>query len=412
LKAERNSRNNFDLIQHIERDFAAENDVFIFVSNQLNAYTGQSPKFDKSLIINVLPSKEVSKYVEKIERKNDKEINVFFGVSDAEKTEIVRQQIRLNEKKQTRKIAAIGTVDFLWQKEKNALLIHSKDEKIDTVVSLENLGFSQKKYIIELIYEQKRQTDVRYFEAAFKTIKKYYGTEIDLKKEKMAVFEQKVLAQKKKNDKNDIEAFENIDMYIWLSQKPISDLLEKALKSGKMVLADAEKNKFEKINGLLFREKENGFQTFDYPYIYKISTEKAEKTLQKKKIWADSFGNVVLNAAVFGEKEGVFYQFHSRFHADYTNLVEQVWFPIWLNDLLEKKHLNEDKMFLQHDKTTISTDLLPLKQSDETIFVVGEKLTKEVTKSLHCPLWLIVILLFMAERFWSERKYGKKNKAF
>ena len=127
LKNGKKTSNNFDLIQHIEQDFAAENDVFIFASNQLNAYVGKSPKFDKSLIINVLPSKVISKYIGKIERKNDKEIDIFFGMSDAEKTEIVQEQIRLNEKKQTLKIAAIGTVDFLWQKDKNKLSIASKD---------------------------------------------------------------------------------------------------------------------------------------------------------------------------------------------------------------------------------------------------------------------------------------------
>ena len=95
-------------------------------------------------------------------------------------------------------------------------------------------------------------------------------------------------------------------------------------------------------------------------------------------------------------------------------MVEQVWFPIWLNDLLEKRNLKEEEAFLKNhkDKTTISADLLPLKQSNETFFEIGERPTKEYTKNLHFPLWLIVILLFIVERCWSEWKYGKKNETF
>ncbi|MGB1206118.1 MAG: BatA domain-containing protein [Chitinophagales bacterium] len=408
LETEKIASNNFELMQHIEHDFASENDVFIFASNQLNAYQGKAPILDKSLIVNVLPSKKTTKYIAKLERKNDKEMIVFFGTSDAEKTSIVKQNIRLNETKQTEKIEDIGTVDFLWQKDKNTLAIHSKDEKIDTIVSLEKLALSQKKYNIQLIYEQKRQADVQYFEAALRTIAKFYDTTIELKKEKLLEFERKVLAQKKKGENSNINEFREVDMYIWLSQKPIIDRLENELEVGKMILADAEKNDFKKVNSLLFRENENGFQTFDYPYLYQISKESTAWP-KKENIWTDSFGNEVLSAAILGEKEGVFYQFNSRFHADYTNLVEQVWFPIWLNDLLEKKPLSDKQALLKRDITTITTNLLPLNQSEKSVFKVGEKVKKEISKSLHFPLWLLVIFLFVVERFWSEWKYGKKK---
>ena len=126
----------------------------------------------------------------------------------------------------------------------------------------------------------------------------------------------------------------------------------------------------------MFREQENGFQTFDIPYLYQISAQSKQEKKAKKHLWTDSFQNEVLVYELFGEKKGIFYQFNSRFHENYTNLVLQVWFPIWLNDLLEKKHLQKTYQLSEHDATTISTNLLPITQSEKSVFRKEEKAKK------------------------------------
>ena len=78
--------------------------------------------------------------------------------------------------------------------------------------------------------------------------------------------------------------------------------------------------------------------------------------------------------------------------------------------MLEKKHLQKTYQLSEHDATTISTNLLPITQSEKSVFRKEEKAKKVVSTSLHFPLWLLIVLLFAIERFWAEGKYRKKSK--
>jgi len=172
---------------------------------------------------------------------------------------------------------------------------------------------------------------------------------------------------------------------IWLSDVDVTESIWNDVKQGSYLLTDyVSKNN---QNPIPTRTVTNAkIEGVDSEFIGLIGHHEAED-LTLEVIWVDNLNTEILTSKTMGN--GVHYKFNSRFNSAWNNLVENTDFPSVLSNLLRSPYSHNET----HSIAISELASLPLVTND-----------KRFSKDIHHWLILIIALLWLLERWLSEKR--------
>lgn len=175
------------------------------------------------------------------------------------------------------------------------------------------------------------------------------------------------------------------DWILWLSDRAVPEPIERAVGRGAVLLSDA--------GGVtprpLHTRVVTGAEPTDAWLIRSASTSAA---VRGAPVWADGTGQPLL--AVTREGRGLHYRFGSRFTPTWGDLVLRPAFPLAMARLWAAA---DSGAWAAPDQRIALSQLLPTRDRDHQPVEAG------LHRSLFVPFWILAILLFLAERWWSQR---------
>jgi hypothetical protein len=180
----------------------------------------------------------------------------------------------------------------------------------------------------------------------------------------------------------------NQSWLFWLSEKPVNEkLLQQSrnifhYEKGKVVNSTSWLNNTGPYSIALQQQKIALFKLIE------------TKSTIDNNVWHDGFGNPVLNVQKVGQNNS--YTFYSRFNPTWNDLVWSNDFPAWMMKLL----YNNVTIANKYDKRVLDQQQIMPVNSNET-HAVTVKTTGSINLSNY--LWLVLALLFLAERWLANK---------
>jgi hypothetical protein len=117
-------------------------------------------------------------------------------------------------------------------------------------------------------------------------------------------------------------------------------------------------------------------------------------------LWTDGFGNPVLSFEKQGQTNQ--YHFYSRFDPSWNDLVWSDDFPKMLLGLIVGQPVKPDSV---HDRRAFDAkQLLPVINNE--VHISTGKIIERTGLAFYC--WILLVLIFMTERWLAHKKAGKQ----
>lgn len=225
--------------------------------------------------------------------------------------------------------------------------------------------------IVAIYADPDRRDDARYVAAAFRAAA--LGTGIP------AVIAQRSTAAP--------DVVGGAEWLVWLSARPLPEPVRDAARAGATVLQDATGRDAELDSATITLASGAADAR-----VYRRGEASGAETAGAAPVWREGTGAPLLTAA--REGRGLLLTFRSRFHPSWSDLVLRPSFPealagLWSGPLAAPVVLDDRRIAL--------SQLLPA--HDATL----SRARRESARSLFLPLWLLTVLLFAVERWWSSR---------
>ena len=337
------------LIQQLNGRVASSLPVNVFTSNGASHFTGGKPEVSLNLHWQTYTSADsVSRWIAKAWMTNSGDIQVVEGSSNPTGTSYKNYSIRSGDQ----------STNFAVHSDNGKLSVGLKNSNEQVAVDTSTWRFS--------IYADKGSPDGGYLKAALQSI-------IQFTRHKAVV--------KQYADDNQIPSRPN--WLFWLSAKPMNKQLQcdnlfiyenrKISRSNSWIEAGASGKKIELYKSNSANEK--GFA-----------------------IWEDSFGNALLSLKSQSGRNQ--YSFYSRFDPAWSDLVWSDEFPKMMLKLI----VGAADPYTKYDKRILSNQqIVPVITNERTISI--GKVTNHIDLSRY--IWLLLALLFFAERWFAHRNNSK-----
>jgi hypothetical protein len=186
------------------------------------------------------------------------------------------------------------------------------------------------------------------------------------------------------------------DWLFWLSKRPV-DKVAAALASNLLIYQTGKAQ-----NTSSWMSSGNGFEVANkseqVPLYQLIASPKKDAGL----VWRDGYGHAVLSAEK--EKNFTLYRFYSRFNPAWSDLVWNDNFPRMLLALMVKNEPSAQSP--KNDKRVLSTpQIMPLIAKESQAILAG--MADDIDLSHY--VWLVLILVFVLERYLSHKKTTVNN---
>lgn len=232
---------------------------------------------------------------------------------------------------------------------------------------------------ITILYDHQRQEEARYVQTGLEAVAEFGRMPVVITAHLLS---------------DDSEPIRYGDWIFRLSAQPIPQDLLRQIEQGVCLLSDAATLEYERVESVILMDGQSPG-----------APPRLERRVAAKKfgaaLWSDGFGEPLLECASLGK--GRHYLFHSRFNPAWNELVLDAKFPEWLFSLLTQRDgavADGNSMNRFSDLRRISsTQAQPKSQTAGTA-----PTALPASTSLHFPLWMFVVILFVCERWWSERK--------
>jgi hypothetical protein len=227
---------------------------------------------------------------------------------------------------------------------------------------------------ISVFYAEETTEDARYVASAIKAIIGFTNRKINLTQITQAT-----------------QIPNNTNWLFWLSSQPVPAPWQENVKKGMNLLQYASTEKF--IHTQTWLHIANN--PTDQIYLNRISEAKPEGST----IWESGSGNPILTQHTQGK--GSIFHLYTHLHPQWNGLVwDESFAGILLQFLNETSWKTQMQSGDKYDLRMISLQqLLPLQIPSATKL----EETRQVT-NLHIPLWLLIVIVFVLERWISERK--------
>ncbi len=350
----------WSLIRMLDQQIPEGNLAYIFTSNLMNRFKGERPEIVTNVIWKTYtPADSTASWIE----------SAWFSADS------IKAIIAKSSPEGTKR----NMVSFVPAGRNSAFRVEIQDgqTKLAFRSASENL---QKSVMIDTstiritVYAGNFQKDAEYLKAAINAIKKYTGRKIVL------------------SSSQSEEIIGTEDIIFWLSEKKIMEMQLKKLKAGSAVFIYAN-GKVERINGRIILP-ENTLQKKAITLHQRIQYGAIKKN--NIAIWEDGFGNPVLDLEIVSNFR--FYQFYSRFRPEWTELVWDEDFVKILMPIIIPKSQNLGSE--SYDRRSVVGTIFTPKLSESKYKIVQ----KTDRSHLKQAFWLILILLFLCERWLTFKK--------
>jgi len=342
----------WSLAQQLDGQVPPTLPVHLFTSNNANHFTGKKPEISLALYWqSYTPADSTSTWVEKAWLTNNNELQIVEGNSKSSSTFYTEHTIRSGDQQ----------TPFVVHTENGKLSVGLKNSNESVVVDTSIWRFA--------IYADKNSPDAGYVKASLASI-------VQFTKHRAAI--------KQYADSGQIPQHQNC--VFWLSAKPVNQQLNCdnifAYENGKV------KNTYSWINGESSSKQ-------------KINLYRSIATAHSNEypIWKGGFGEPVLSLQKRGQTNN--YHFYSRFDPAWSDLVWSDSFPKMLMELIVGQPAEPDR---KYDRRVMDAkQIMPAINSEAH---VSNKIVERTDLSHY--LWLLLVLIFGAERWLAHNKSLKQ----
>jgi hypothetical protein len=336
--------------------------VYLFTDNWMNHFGGTKPTIATTFYWQTYtPADSVSEWVEKAWFTTEGNIKVIKGSSHSNGTTYAIYTVQPGESNGLFNTAINNSGANVSLKGKTQLVV------IDTSI-----------FRIAVVADN-GHADATYLNAALKTIAPFIPHKVQLT-----------------SYTNAPQIKQKQDWLFWISSKPV-DKAASALAVNLLIYqtGKAQNTPSWMSSGNGFEVANNGEQV---PLYQLIASPKKDAGL----IWRDGYGHAVLSAEK--EKNFTLYRFYSRFNPAWSDLVWNDSFPRMLLDLMLNNQPSAQS--LKYDKRVLSN------QQNMPVIVQARQpnlagMADDIDLSHY--VWLILILVFVLERFLSHKKITASN---
>ncbi|QHT67254.1 hypothetical protein GXP67_11695 [Rhodocytophaga rosea] len=368
----------WSLLKEAENQLPSGTHVYAITEENLQAFQGKRPSTDLNLQWITVPTPDTS--------------NIWLSDAFVDKTDSLRIQIGVSQPEGnafqtlTRKkppapitVSEMGlpAMKITPTNGRFTIALSGTDQVIQADTSTQT---------ISILYEQETSEDASYVSSAIQAITEFTRRKINLVQVKQA---------------SQIPA--NTNWLFWLSSQPIPTQWQANVKNGMHLLQYASSEKFISTQTWL--------QLREYSTIPIYLNRISEADPEGDSIWESGTGKPVLTQEQ--QEKGSILRLYTRFHPQWNGLV---WDASFAETLLQLLHKNSwEPQFRSSDKYDLRMislqQLLPLQTQAPTKLEETRQLT-----NLHIPLWILIVLVLVVERWISERKRTlaenqKKNPA-
>ncbi len=236
---------------------------------------------------------------------------------------------------------------------------------------------------ISVFYSPSRIDDYQYLKLAFNTLAKV--SEIKLE---VSYYPEIILGN---DNLEDSLSGTKTDWIFWLSEKPVPTLLKQQTKQGSYLFVDMQgdlslsKSNQQKPVAIQIEQFWNNFYSAQLPPLQP----------NYKPIWHNASGQIALSEKNY--QGGKIFQFNSRFHPDWNDLIKTIQFPVFLAKLFsDSPRLTSQRQVSLSRLTDPREKPVSTKEND--------KEAKTVLKSIRPFLLMLLCVLWLIERLLSERR--------
>lgn len=350
--------NDWNLSKQLDTTVSSTLPVYIFTTNRAGYFTGTKPQ----VALNVhwktyIPADSTSTQLQEAWFTNANTVRIEQGTGKPSGISYTYTTIRSDD--QTNSLYHVDVVDG-----KATVSLRTGEQKpidIDTTT------------LKIAIYTDNFSADAGYLEAALQAVNQFTQHKATIK-----VY----------HDAGAIPAKQ--DWVFWLSDKPVSYSLAKQSKQ----LFIYEHGKIENTNSWITQGGFSVASTAGQIGSFKIIQN---HNLSAETIWRDGYGNPVLSLQQ--TKNQRTYHFYSRFNPTWNDLVWSDEFPSWMLKLMIGDRATANTELT--DKVALDQQQLTPANLGREHAVIAKK-AGLVNLSNYC--WLVLALLFIAERWVSNRK--------
>lgn len=362
----------WSLLREAELKLPAQTKVFLITGESLQALQGKRPVIHLDLQWITLPKADTTNFwlADAFLDKKDS-LHITFGLS---KPEGNTYQTILHKKPAKQENVTVPSKFNL------TITPVGGNVNLQLASTLQSMNVDTAALHVNIFLEEATKEDARYVETALKAIAAFTKRNININITSIP---------------GQISAHTN--WLFWLSTQPLPASWTDKIKSGMNVWQYTAVENFKAKDTWITLP----FATENNIPLYRLSTAQPTGI----PIWKDGFGHAVLTQ--MQSKDGRIYQFYSRFHPQWNDLVWHKEFAPAILDILRatvwSRQTHLDKMY---DQRIISPQQLMPEQKK------GAEKQKDNYKvfSLYEPLWLLVMLLFVLERWLSGRNRPEKDR--
>lgn len=337
------------LAQQLNGQVAPSQTAYVFTSNNANHFTGEKPQVSLNLHWQTYTSADsVSRWVEKAWLTNTNDIEVVEGTSNPTGTSYKSYSIRSGDQ----------SARFAVHTDNGKLSVGLKNSNETALVDTSIWRFG--------IYADKNSPDAGYLKAVLQSI-------IQFTRHKAVI-----------KQYNEGQVASKPNWLFWLLVKPVDKQLQ-------------YDNLFVYANGKI---SQNNSWIEDGSSNRKIGLYKSIIGNDKGfAVWKNGYGNSVLSLENQSGKN--LYHFYSRFHPAWSDLVWSDGFPKMLLKLIVGPDKEPDA---KYNKRILSDQqIMPFITNERAVSV--EKIADHIDLSRY--IWLLLALMFFAERWLAHRSTSK-----
>ncbi|MGB0838587.1 MAG: BatA domain-containing protein [Chitinophagales bacterium] len=378
------------LMQVIDQNYCQDKSCYIFTTNQTKYYTSQKPTIAQHIETFFLPSPNDNKWIANGEWQSKNDLVLTYGVANDKGNQYKTVQLNLASKPTTIQVEELGRLNLDYQA--NSVTCFNQDSSLfQFIEKADNIDFKSKnKWLV--LHDTDRREDARYVQAALKAIN--------------VLYKHKATIELRRNTINlsTLEQAKQIDKLFYLAAEPFN-------QNGKNQFAS---------NALLVEDMVGKKATISPSTIQHVALPSEATIYQSngttsqletiKQPWHNAQNKIILSQV--SAKDSTMasqshYQFHSRFHPKYTDLVTDGRLVEWIQELFVLQSAKKDNLLPLKDKrVSAEIDIQPNKYEA----TIQQGASFSVQHDLYLPLLCLLVILWLVERFWAESKQKKANQ--
>ena len=378
LTVPNSDENYWSLIREAEAVAHHNSTFWVFAPNRLTSFRGQRPTLHSKVHWYSSSVLSQNRWIDEAKIFSDDSLKISVGFSDSSKTFRHDYFIKVPKKRKILSDNGLPPIEFIPAQSNYNSMVRLIEQDAIPHDNLMEISLDDA-FNILILHDGSRKDDAHYIEAGLQVVFDYNHNAGSIQSRLI---------------EDSVAGLDDFNWIIWVSPHPVPQNILAKTKEGISILSDAD-SEYLAVQSQIIAGDERGITL---PRLFRRTLSQGLGVA----LWQDGFGEPVLEYQKKGN--ALYLQFHSRFHPSWTELVLHPAFPEMMLGLLEfvkSPFGHEDSSAKKSDRRRIAENQILSKQEAS---VANVDLVKQ---SLRFPIWIVAALLFLLERFISERnQYG------